>query len=90
MARDESGGRPDYCPDGIRHGGGATPTQALVRNVGTYRPGAKGDARAGSPRKGQSTDTGRRGGVTRSRGEGREKRPDRRGHVARPHPGGNR
>jgi hypothetical protein len=32
-----------YGPDGVRHGGGVTLLQALVRNVGTRRSDAKGD-----------------------------------------------
>src|SRR6266851_7960114 len=34
----KSGGRPVYCPGGDRHKGGASPAQALVRNVGTFAP----------------------------------------------------
>lgn len=30
------------CPTGVRHEGGVTLIQALVRNVGTCRPDAKG------------------------------------------------
>src|SRR5262245_27117222 len=36
--RDQLGGRPDVCPSGIRHVGGATLNQALVRNVRTCAP----------------------------------------------------
>src|SRR5262245_11670278 len=36
--RDQLGGRPDVCPSGIRHVGGATLSQALVRNVRTCAP----------------------------------------------------
>ena len=39
---DKLGGCPDDCPGGIRHVGGAKPDQALVRNVRTCRPDAKG------------------------------------------------
>ena len=57
--------------------------QALVRNVGTCRLNAKGEAQADSLRKGESTDAGHRGGVTRSRDEGSVTELDRRGDVAR-------
>ena len=55
--------------------------QALVRNVGTCRPDAKGEAQADSIREGQSTDAGHRGGDARSRVEGPVMGPDRRGVV---------
>lgn len=35
--RDEAGGLPVYCPGGVRHKGGASLAQALVRNMGTCR-----------------------------------------------------
>ena len=57
--------------------------QALVRNAGTCRPDAKGEAQAESLRKGESTDAGHRGGVTRSRDEGSVMGLDRRSGVAR-------
>jgi hypothetical protein len=41
--RDEFGSSPGGCPSGIRHIGGAKPDQALVWNVRTCRPDAKGD-----------------------------------------------
>lgn len=44
--------------------------QALVRNSGTCRPDAKGEAQADGLREGESTDAGHRGGVARSRDEG--------------------
>ena len=44
--------------------------QALVRNSGTCRPDAKGEAQADRLRKSESTDAGHRGGVARSRDEG--------------------
>jgi len=43
LAREESGGRPDCWPDGIRHAGGVTLHLALAWNVGTCRLDAKGD-----------------------------------------------
>ncbi len=57
--------------------------QALVRNVGTCRPDAKGEAQADSLREGRSTDAGHRGGVVRSRNEGPVMGLDRRGGVVR-------
>jgi hypothetical protein len=39
--------------------------QALVWNVGTCRPDAKGEAQVGRPHEGESTDAGHRGGPTR-------------------------
>src|SRR5215472_1456176 len=68
--RDESGGCPDYGPDGIRHEGGVTLNRALARNVGTCRPVAKGAIQAGGPREDWSTDAGHRGGAARSSDEG--------------------
>jgi len=44
--RDQFGGCPEDCPSGIRHIGGAKPDQALVWNVRTCRPDAKGDVQA--------------------------------------------
>lgn len=40
---------PVYGPDGVRHEGGVTLLQALVRNVGTCRPDAKGDVQVEAP-----------------------------------------
>ena len=42
LAWDEARGGPADCPSGGRHEGGASPVQALVRNVGTSRLDAKG------------------------------------------------
>ena len=81
LARDKVGGKPVYCPTGVRHEGGVTLIQALVRNVGTCRPDAKGEAQADSLRKGQSTDAGHRDGVVRSRVEGPVMGLDRRDGV---------
>src|SRR5271165_8827 len=66
LTRDQSGGWPDCRPGGIRHEGGVTLSQALVRNVGTCRSDAKGGIQAGGPCKDESTDAGHRGGATRS------------------------
>jgi len=46
FSRDKLGGWPEGCPSGIRHVGGAKPDQALVRNVRTCRPDAKGAVQA--------------------------------------------
>ncbi len=62
LPRDESGGWPDCCPDGIRHEGGVTLGLARARNVGTCRPDAreklKWDApmRARVPMRGTGTE----------------------------------
>jgi hypothetical protein len=63
--------------------------QARVRNAGTCRPDAKGEAQAGSPRKRQSTDAGHRGGAAHSRVEGSVMELDRRGGVVRLYSVGN-
>ena len=57
--------------------------QALVRNSGTCRPDAKGEAQADGLREGESTDAGHRGGVARGRDEGPAMGLDRRSGVAR-------
>ncbi len=49
LAWDEAVGTPGYCHGGDRHEGGASPDQALVRNVGTYCSDAKGELTSGSP-----------------------------------------
>jgi hypothetical protein len=46
FSRDKLGGYPEDCPSGIRHVGGAKSDWALVWNVRTCRPDAKGDVRA--------------------------------------------
>jgi hypothetical protein len=81
LTRDQSGGWPDCRPGGIRHEGGVTLSQALVRNVGTCRSDAKGGIQAGGPCKDESTDAGHRGGATRSSGEGAVTALERRGCV---------
>jgi hypothetical protein len=45
-SRDKLGSEPEGWPSGIRHIGGAKSDQALVRNVRTCRPDAKGDVQA--------------------------------------------
>jgi len=64
---------------GIRLEGGVTLDQALIRNVGTCRPDAKGASRAGDPRQALSTEAGHRGRTARSRDEGVVMALDRRG-----------
>ena len=63
---------------GIRLEGGVTLDQALIRNVGTCRPDAKGASRAGNPRQALSTEAGHRGRTARSRDEGAAMGLDRR------------
>ena len=46
--------------------------RALVWNVGTCRPDAKGEVQVGRPHEGESTDAGHRGGAARIRDEGVE------------------
>ncbi len=43
-------GEPADCPSGVRHIGGVSPTQALVRNVGTCRLDDKGEIQVEAPR----------------------------------------
>ena len=74
-----SGGALESGPSDVRLGGGVNPDQALLRNVGTCRPDVKGEARAGGPREGQSTDAGHRGGAARRRDEGPVMGLDQRG-----------
>jgi len=75
--------KPADCPTGVRHEGGAILIQALMRNVGTCRPDAKGEAPAESLRKGESTEAGHRGGGAHSRVEGSVMGLDRRSAVVR-------
>ncbi len=89
LARDEGRGKPADCSTGARHEGGVTLYQASVRNVGTCRPDAKGEAQADSLGKSESTDAGHRDGGVRSRGEGSVMGLDRRGAVVRPQQGHN-
>jgi hypothetical protein len=42
-------GKPAHCPGGIRHRGGVNLHQALVWNVGTCRPDAKGETQMVTP-----------------------------------------
>ena len=89
LTRDESGGCPDFGPDGIRHEGGVTLSWAFAWNVGTCGSDAKGDIQAGGPREDQSTEAGHRDGAACSRDEGSAMGLDRRGCVVRPGDGVN-
>jgi len=75
--------KPADRPTGVRHEGGVILIQALMRNVGTCRPDAKGETPADSLRKGESTETGHRGGGAHSRAEGSVMGLDRRSAVVR-------
>lgn len=90
LTRDKSGGRPDFCPDGIRHEGGVTLDQAFVWNAGTCRSDAKEEARVGGPYEGESTDAEHRGGAARSSVEGPVMGLERRGRVVQLWSGDNR
>jgi hypothetical protein len=63
LARDEGRGKPADCSTGVRHKDGVTVDQASVRNVGTCRPDAKGEAqveetaRARVPMRGTGAET---------------------------------
>ncbi len=65
MAWDESGGKPVYCADGDRHGGGVNVAQASIRNVGTCLSMLRENSKRKN-RKDESTDATCRGGTTRS------------------------
>ena len=80
----------ESCPRGIRHLGGAKSDQALVWNVRTCCPDAKGDVQAGNNREGQSTEAGHRDGAVCSRVEGFVMGLDRRDCVVQPWPRANR
>ena len=90
LTRDESGGRPDFCPYGIRHEGGVTLDQAFVWNAGTCRHDDKGETQAGGPCEGEITDAWHRGGATRSSDEGPVMGLERRGCVVQLWSGDNR
>jgi hypothetical protein len=66
------------------HAGGVNLDQALVWNVGTCRPDAKGETQAGRTRKSESTDAGHRGGPTRSSVEVPVMGMERRGWIIWP------
>ena len=46
LSRDKFGGRPVYCPSGIRHREGVNLTQAFVWNMGTCCFNGKGETQA--------------------------------------------
>lgn len=81
LRREESGGYPVYCPDGIRYRGGVKLVQAFMRNMGTCRFDVKGEIQVGSPHKNESTDAGHRGGTARSSVEGAVMAVEPRGSV---------
>ena len=87
--RDKGGERPVYCPVGVRHEGGVSPIQAVVRNVRTCRSDVKGEAQVDSIHESQSTEAEYRGGVARSRVEGSVMELDRRGDVVQLYFAGN-
>ena len=58
--------------------------QALVGNVGTCRPDAKGETQVGSTHEGESTDAGHRGGPTRTSVEVSVMEMERRGWIIWP------
>jgi hypothetical protein len=89
LSRERGGEGPVYGSTGVRHEGGVSLIQAWVRNVGTCRSDAKGDAQAGSPRKRLRTEAEHRGGVAHSRDEGSVMELDRRGGVVRGYQAGN-
>lgn len=89
LSREAGGGEPVYGSTGVRHEGGVIVIQAWMRNGGTCRSDAKGDAQAGSPRKRRSTEAGHRDGVAHSREERSVMGPDRRGGVVRGYRAGN-
>jgi hypothetical protein len=76
-------GIPVYCPHGVRHEGSMTLLWASVRNVGTGRSDAKGEARVGGPHAGESTDAEHRDGAACSRDEGSVMGLDQRGCIVR-------
>ena len=77
-------GEPADCPSGVRHRSGVTLIQALVRNVGTCRPDVKGETQVRGPHKGESTNAGHRGGLTRSSVEVSVMEMERRGWIIWP------
>ena len=66
VARDEFRGSPADCLSGVRHEGGVSLIQALMRNRRTCRLDAKGGVQAGGAREDARTDARHRGGAIRS------------------------
>ena len=58
---------------------------ALVWNVGTCRPGVKGETQVGGPHESESTDTGHRDGPTHSSEEVSVMEMERRGWIIWPY-----
>jgi hypothetical protein len=83
-SRDEVGRRSDYCPTGIRHGGGASPGQAHAWNVRTSIAMRREKTQAGGPCKDERTDARSRGGAIRSSEEGAVMALERRDRLAQP------
>lgn len=83
VTRDSGWRRPDYCPSGIRHEGSVNMTQALIRNVRTCRPDAKGETQMDRLHESQSTNAGHRDGAGCSRDEGSVIGLDRRASIVR-------
>ncbi len=63
LSRERGGGGPVDRSTGVRHEGGVILIQAWLRNVGTCRFDAKGDAQVGCPHKRLRTEAGHRGGA---------------------------
>ena len=74
LAREEPRRGPADGLGGVRHEGGVSLIQALLRNVGTCRPDAKGASQVSGPHKRGRTEAGHRGGVPRSSEEAGESR----------------
>ena len=89
LTRDKSGGRPDRCPDSIRHEGGVKLKLGSCAERGNLCPDAKGQIEMGGPHKDESTEAEHRDGATRIRVEGSGRGPDRRGCVVQLWPGAN-
>src|SRR4029434_8272063 len=74
LAREEPRRGPADDLGGVRHEGGVSLTQALLRNVGTCRPDAKGTPQGSGPSERGRTEAGHRGRVPRSSEEAGESR----------------
>jgi hypothetical protein len=68
LARDKSGPKPAYRPDGDRHEGGVNVAQATVRNVGTCLPMVRENSKRRT-RKDESIEAVCRGGTACSSDE---------------------
>jgi hypothetical protein len=74
VAREEPRRGPADDLGGVRHEGGGSLTPALLRNVGTCRPDAKGTPQGSRPSERGGTEAGHRGRVPRSSEEAGESR----------------